>query len=190
MSDAGDGLPPDDDGAAAREAVGSLGVEAAKLFGALSEWARDQGHDYAGSAAGASGLFNQALHDVNDHVATGSAAGPAAQTTAARPPAANQSKSPGGVSEDARSAAERWLTGYHKSDVRWLADKDRNGVVARTDPTQTARQHAGGVGLYLISGTRFLKHPAYGPFDQTEDSPIIQVPPPGFTRATMRTSTR
>jgi hypothetical protein len=73
VSDAGDGLPPDDDGAAAHEAVGSLGEEAAKLFGALSEWARDQGHDYAGSAAGASGLFNQALHEVNEHVATGSA---------------------------------------------------------------------------------------------------------------------
>jgi hypothetical protein len=69
VSDAGDGVPPDDD----REAVGSLGEEAAKLLGALSEWARDQGHDYAGSAAGASGLFNQAVHDVNEHIATGSA---------------------------------------------------------------------------------------------------------------------
>jgi hypothetical protein len=68
------------------------------------------------------------------------------------------------------------------ADVRWISDADRNGVVARTDPTQTARQHAGGVGIYLIGGTRFLKHPAYGPFDQTEDSPIIQVPPPGFER--------
>jgi hypothetical protein len=73
VSDAGDGVPPDDDGAAAREAVGSLGEEAAKLLGALSEWARDQGHDYAGSAAGASGLFNQAIHDVNEHIATDSA---------------------------------------------------------------------------------------------------------------------
>ncbi len=68
------------------------------------------------------------------------------------------------------------------ADVRWIADSDRDGVVARTDETQTARQLAGGVGLYLISGTRFLKHPAYGPFDQTEDSPRIQVPPPGFER--------
>ena len=72
MSDAGDGVPPDD-GAAAGEAVGSLGEEAAKLLGALSEWARDQGHDYTGSASGAAGAFNQALHDVNEHVATGSA---------------------------------------------------------------------------------------------------------------------
>jgi hypothetical protein len=69
------------------------------------------------------------------------------------------------------------------ADVRWLSDSDRNGVVARTDATQTARQHAGGVGIYIISGTRFLKHPAYGPFDQTEDSASIQVPPPGFQRS-------
>ena len=68
------------------------------------------------------------------------------------------------------------------ADVRWIADRDVDGVVARTDPKQTARQRAGGVGLYLHSGTVFLKHPAYGPFDQTEDSPLIQVPPPGFER--------
>ena len=68
------------------------------------------------------------------------------------------------------------------ADVRWIADRKSDGVVARTDPSQTARQRAGGVGLYLISGTVFLKHPAYGPFDQTEDSPRIQVPPPGFLR--------
>jgi hypothetical protein len=67
--------------------------------------------------------------------------------------------------------------------VRWIADAGAAGVVARTDPHETARQHRGGVGLYLIGGTRFLKHPAYGPFDQTEDSPAIQVPPPGFERA-------
>ena len=71
------------------------------------------------------------------------------------------------------------------ADVRWLTDRDVAGVVARTDPRETARQHEGGVGLYLIGGSRFLKHPAYGPFDQTEDSPSIQVPPPGFRRATV-----
>ena len=31
---------------------GSVGEEAAKLLGALSEWARDQGTDYAGSGRG------------------------------------------------------------------------------------------------------------------------------------------
>jgi hypothetical protein len=67
-------------------------------------------------------------------------------------------------------------------DVRWLAHRDRDGVVARTDSSETKRYRAGGIGLYLISGTRFLKHPAYGPFDQDEDSPLIQVPPDGFRR--------
>ncbi len=69
------------------------------------------------------------------------------------------------------------------ADVRWLADAEVEGVVARTDPAQSARHKRGGVGLYVIGGTRFLKHPAYGPFDQTEDSPAIQLPPPGFDRA-------
>jgi len=69
------------------------------------------------------------------------------------------------------------------ADVRWLTDTEAEGVVARTDERETARQRRGGVGLYVIGGTRFLKHPAYGPFDQTEDSAAIQVPPPGFVRA-------
>jgi hypothetical protein len=68
-------------------------------------------------------------------------------------------------------------------EVRWIEDAGAGGVVARTDPEQTARQRRGGVALFVIGGTRFLKHPAYGPFDQTEDSPIIQVPSPGFVRA-------
>ena len=69
------------------------------------------------------------------------------------------------------------------ADVRWLADADVHGVVARTDPRETARQRRGGVALFVIGGTRFLKHPAFGPFDQTEDSPIIQVPTAGYDRA-------
>ena len=51
--------------------MGSVGDEAAKLLGALSDWARDQGTDYAGSAAGAAGAFASAVQDVNEHVATG-----------------------------------------------------------------------------------------------------------------------
>ncbi|MCW2846819.1 MAG: hypothetical protein JWR90_793 [Marmoricola sp.] len=64
-----DGTPP---GPGNPEAVGSVGEEAAKLLGALSEWARDQGTDYAGSAAGAAGAFAHAVNDVSEHVATGS----------------------------------------------------------------------------------------------------------------------
>jgi hypothetical protein len=55
------------------EAVGSVGEEAAKLLGALSEWAREQGTDYAGSAAGAASSFAHTVRDVNEHIATGSA---------------------------------------------------------------------------------------------------------------------
>ncbi|QZY28006.1 hypothetical protein [Nocardioides coralli] len=52
--------------------VGSVGEEAAKLFGALSGWAKEQGSDLG---AGLSGLAAQAAavaQDVDEHVATGS----------------------------------------------------------------------------------------------------------------------
>ena len=52
------------------EEIGSVGEEAAKLFSALSDWARDQGAGYVGSAAGAASAMSEALHDVNDHIAT------------------------------------------------------------------------------------------------------------------------
>ena len=55
------------------EPVGTVGEEAAKLLGAISEWARDQGTDYAGAAAGAASSFADAVHDVSEHLATDSA---------------------------------------------------------------------------------------------------------------------
>ena len=54
-----------------QDPVGSVGEEAAKLLGALSNWARDQGDDYAGSAADAAGSFAGAVKDVSEHIATG-----------------------------------------------------------------------------------------------------------------------
>jgi hypothetical protein len=48
-----------------------VGEEAAKLMGALSDWARDQGTDYTGTAAGAATSFAHAVRDVNEHIATG-----------------------------------------------------------------------------------------------------------------------
>lgn len=72
MSDADDGEGGDRSGPANHEPVGSVGDEAAKLLGALSDWARDQGTDYAGSAAGAAGTFANAVQDVSEHIATGS----------------------------------------------------------------------------------------------------------------------
>jgi hypothetical protein len=52
--------------------VGSVGDEAAKLLGAISDWAKDQGTDYAGSASGAAGTFAAAVQDISEHIATGS----------------------------------------------------------------------------------------------------------------------
>jgi len=54
-----------------RDHVGSVSEEALKLFGALSDWARDHGPDLG---QGLSGLADQAaasVHDVNEHLATG-----------------------------------------------------------------------------------------------------------------------
>jgi len=51
--------------------IGSVGEEAAKLFAALSTWARDHGAEYAGSAAGAATAMSEAAHALNEHVATG-----------------------------------------------------------------------------------------------------------------------
>jgi hypothetical protein len=54
------------------EPVGSVGEEAAKLFAALSGWARDQGTEYAGTAAGAAAAMSETAHTINEHIATGS----------------------------------------------------------------------------------------------------------------------
>jgi hypothetical protein len=53
------------------ESVGSVGEEAAKLFGALQEWARDSGSDYANAAAGAATSAASSLGAVNERIATG-----------------------------------------------------------------------------------------------------------------------
>ncbi|MFL6061421.1 MAG: hypothetical protein ACJ72E_09335 [Marmoricola sp.] len=55
---------------AGHDDVGSVGEEAAKLFAALSGWAKEQGTDYAGTAAGAAGAVSDALQQINEHIAT------------------------------------------------------------------------------------------------------------------------
>ena len=75
MSDGQDGPRPGDqpgDQPGDEPPVGSVGEEAAKLFGALSDWAKDQGSEYVGTAAGASNAFAAAVQDVGEHIATGS----------------------------------------------------------------------------------------------------------------------
>lgn len=53
------------------EPIGSVGEEAAKLFVALSGWAKDQGVTSAGTAAGAASAVTEAMQNLNDHIATG-----------------------------------------------------------------------------------------------------------------------
>lgn len=49
------------------EPVGSVAEEAAKLLGALQDWARESGHETAGAASGAAAAFR----NLNEHLATG-----------------------------------------------------------------------------------------------------------------------
>ena len=53
--------------------VGSLAEEATKLLGALNGWARDQGDGLGESVSGLSNHAATAAHDLNEHLATGSA---------------------------------------------------------------------------------------------------------------------
>jgi hypothetical protein len=52
-------------------AVGSVAEEAAKLLGAVQDWARTAGAGQASAAAGAADLLGARLHEVNEHLATG-----------------------------------------------------------------------------------------------------------------------
>ncbi len=82
----------------------------------------------------AGGLRPGAASAALNRAAAGSAAtgttatGSAAASTATPPappettsPSAAKSKLAAGVPDEARSIAERWLSGYHKADARWLA---------------------------------------------------------------------
>lgn len=62
MSDAGDA-----------PGVGHLGEEAAKLFGALSGWARDHAGEASEGLSGLASHAASAVHNIDEHLATGSA---------------------------------------------------------------------------------------------------------------------
>ena len=68
MSEPGDGTGPE-----GPEEVGSVADEAAKLFGALSDWARDHGSDLGQGLSGLAAQAATSAREVNDHVATGGA---------------------------------------------------------------------------------------------------------------------
>ena len=53
--------------------VGSLGEEAAKLLGALSGWAREHAGDAGEGLSGFAAQAAASAHDLNEHLATGSA---------------------------------------------------------------------------------------------------------------------
>lgn len=57
----------------APDPVGSVGEEAAKLFGALGDWAREQSTDWGAAAAGLAGHAAHLAHEVDEHLATGAA---------------------------------------------------------------------------------------------------------------------
>jgi len=53
--------------------IGNVSEEAAKLLGALSDWARDQGSDVGQGLGGLASHAAASMQEINDHLATGSA---------------------------------------------------------------------------------------------------------------------
>lgn len=53
------------------KSVGSVAEEAAKLIGALQDWARETGSDYANAAASAAAGAATTASSINEHIATG-----------------------------------------------------------------------------------------------------------------------
>lgn len=73
MSDQDQGANPHEPDDAGPESVGSVGEEAAKLLGALSDWARDHGSEVGHGLGGLAGQAAASLHALDEHIATGSA---------------------------------------------------------------------------------------------------------------------
>ena len=55
----------------AQDSVGSAAEEAAKLLGAVSQWAREHGSDLGTAVGGLAEQASAAAHDVDTHLATG-----------------------------------------------------------------------------------------------------------------------
>ena len=55
------------------EQVGSVADEAVKLFGALSDWAKDHGSDLGEGLSGLASHAASSARDIDEHIATGSA---------------------------------------------------------------------------------------------------------------------
>jgi hypothetical protein len=64
---------PNDSSTGPSESIGSVADEAAKLLGALSDWAKDHGTDLGQAASGLAGHAARSAQGVNEHLATGAA---------------------------------------------------------------------------------------------------------------------
>jgi hypothetical protein len=67
------GPEPGQADAAGPDAIGTVAEEAAKLFGALSGWAKDHGEDLGHEVSSMASGAAHTLRDVNEHIATDSA---------------------------------------------------------------------------------------------------------------------
>ncbi len=68
-------------------------------------------------------------------------------------------------------------------ELRWLLDADRTEVFARSSLGATAGWDGRGLALVLRGNKRFMRHPAFGPFEadtRIYDDPLIQRPGPGW----------
>jgi len=64
-------MSTDEPGGPERDAVGSAAEEAVKLFGALSDLARERGTDLGVTMAGLAGQAAEMARDVDQHLSTG-----------------------------------------------------------------------------------------------------------------------
>ena len=65
------------------------------------------------------------------------------------------------------------------AELRWILDGSSRDVLARSALGPRAGWDGRGVALILRGNTRFMRHPAFGPFEHDgtiEDNPLIQVP--------------
>jgi hypothetical protein len=73
VSEPQDPQGPHDPGTTGKPEIGSVGEEAAKLFGALADIARQQSADLGGGIGGLADQAASLAQEVNAHIATGSA---------------------------------------------------------------------------------------------------------------------
>ena len=69
------------------------------------------------------------------------------------------------------------------AELRWVLDAGSETVLARSALGPQAGWDGRGVALVLRGDRRFMRHPAFGPFESdgtVADNPLIQTPPPSW----------